>query len=73
MSRRHMLSLTAAAAGGVTALTGKAYATPSGNAGAYRPAAGAQHTQQNRPYWEKTYSGGPIDVKPLPPGRPDKD
>jgi FtsP/CotA-like multicopper oxidase with cupredoxin domain len=68
-----MLSLTAAAAGGVTALTGRAYATPSGDAGAYRPAAGAQPTQQSRPYWEKTYSGGPIDVKPLPPGRPGKD
>ena len=26
----------------------------------------------NRPYWEKSYSGGPIDVKPLPPVLPGK-
>jgi manganese oxidase len=73
MSRRRMLSLTAATAGGVAAWAGRAHAAPTGNAGSYRPAAGAQNTQQNRPYWEKTYSGGPVDVKPLPPGLPGKD
>ena len=26
--------------------------------------------QGGRPYWQKTYSGGPIDVAPLPPGLP---
>jgi hypothetical protein len=68
-----MLRLTAATAGGVAAWAGRAHAAPTGNAGSYRPAAGAQNTQQNRPYWEKTYSGGPVDVKPLPPGLPRKD
>ena len=72
ISRRHMLSLTAAA-GGVTALAGGAYAAPSGNAERYQPAAGAQPTQQNRPYWEPTYSGAPATVKPLSPGLPGKD
>src|SRR5262249_10593639 len=73
MSRRHMLGLTAATVGGVTALAGGAQAAPTGNAEPYRPAAGAQHTQSNRPYWAPTYSGGPVHVKPLPPGLPGRD
>jgi hypothetical protein len=72
ISRRHMLSLTAAASG-VTVLAGGAYSTPSGNTGRYRPAAGAQSTQNVRPYWEQSYSGGPVNVTPLPPGLPGKD
>ncbi|HEY5864636.1 MAG TPA: multicopper oxidase domain-containing protein [Candidatus Tectomicrobia bacterium] len=73
ISRRQMLSLTAAAVGGVTALAGGAQAMPTGNPGPYRPAAGSQNPQYNRPYWEPTYSGAPVNVKPLPPGRPGKD
>jgi hypothetical protein len=73
ISRRHILSLTAATVGGVAALAGGAQATPTGNPAPYRPAAGSQLTQHNRPYWESTYSGGPVHVKPLPPGLPGKD
>jgi hypothetical protein len=73
ISRRHMLGLTAAAVGGVTAWAGEAHATPAGKAGLYRPAAGSPHTQSDRAYWAPTYSGGPVNVKPLPPGRPGKD
>jgi FtsP/CotA-like multicopper oxidase with cupredoxin domain len=73
ISRRHMLSLTAAAAGGVTALAAGAQAAPTEPPGRYRPAAGAPSTQQARPYWEPTYSGAPVHVKPLPPGLPGKD
>jgi FtsP/CotA-like multicopper oxidase with cupredoxin domain len=68
-----MLSLTAATVGGAAALAGGAHATPTGNPGYYRPAAGSPNTQHNRPYWEQTYSGNPMHVKPLPPGRPGKD
>ncbi|MGE3537356.1 MAG: multicopper oxidase domain-containing protein [Candidatus Tectimicrobiota bacterium] len=73
ISRRHMLSLTAAAVGGVTALTAGAQAAPTGSSGRYRPAAGAPSTPQTRPYWEATYSGAPMHVTPLAPGRPGKD
>src|SRR5262245_53354856 len=73
MSRRHMLSLTTAAVGGVTALAAGAQTAPTEPPGRYRPAAGAQSTQQVRPYWEPTYSGAPVHVKPLPPGRPGQD
>ena len=72
ISRRHMLSLTAAAVGGVTALAGGAQAAPTDNAGRYRPAAGSPNTHTNRPYWAPTYSGGPLHVTPLPPGLPGK-
>jgi manganese oxidase len=73
MSRRHMLGLTAATVGGVTAWAGGAHATPTGNPEFYRPAAGSQKTQYDRPYWAPTYSGGPVNVKPLPPGLPGRD
>src|SRR5215813_6525152 len=73
MSRRHMLGLTAATVGGVTAWAGGAHATPTGNPGPYRPAVGSQKTQYDRPYWASTYSGGPVNVKPLPPGLPGRD
>jgi hypothetical protein len=73
MSRRHILHLTATTVGGITAWAGGAPAAPTGNPEPYRPVAGAQHTQQARPYWAPTYSGGPAHVKPLPPGLPGKD
>ena len=38
----------------------------------YQPATGQQKSQGGRPYWEKSYSGGPVDVKPLPPVLPGK-
>ena len=73
MSRREMLGLTAATIGGVTALTAGAQA----GTGEYQehapPEAGASHPEPERPYWEASYSGGPPNVKPLPPGRPGKD
>ena len=73
MSRRYMLGLSAATVGGVTAWAGGAQATPTGNPGFYRPAAGSQKTQYDRPYWAPTYSGGAVNVKPLPPGLPGRD
>jgi FtsP/CotA-like multicopper oxidase with cupredoxin domain len=74
ISRRHMLRVAAAAAGGVAAGAGSAYAKTTNNPGHDQPSADPQHASQgNRPYWEKSYSGGPVHVQPLPPGLPDKD
>lgn len=70
--RRRMLSLTAAAVGGVTTWAGGAQAAQTEASGRSRPVAGSQDTQPNRPYWAPTYSGGPVHVKPLPPGLPGK-
>jgi manganese oxidase len=73
ISRRQMLGLAAAAVGGVAALTGGAHAGTTEDPGGARPATGSPRTEQERPYWEASYSGGPVNVKPLPPGRPGKD
>jgi FtsP/CotA-like multicopper oxidase with cupredoxin domain len=72
ISRRHMLHLTAATVGGVTAMAGGASARTPESPERYRPVAGSPPTQTNRPYWAKTYSGGPVHVQPLPPGLPGK-
>jgi hypothetical protein len=72
MSRRHMLSLTAAAVGGVAAWAERAYAKTTGRP--YRPSTSLPSTQDGtRRYWARSYSGGPVDVRPLPPGLPGKD
>jgi hypothetical protein len=73
VSRRHLLHLAAATVGSATALAGGAYARTPGNPGQYQPSAGLPNTPTNRLYWEKTYSGGPVNVQPLPPGLPGKD
>jgi hypothetical protein len=73
VSRRDMLHLAAATVGGVTALAGGAHAGTPGSARRYQPSAGLSNSQANRPYWEKTYSGAPVNVTPLPPGLPGKD
>ena len=53
-------------------MAGDTYARRRETAGRYEPA-GASNVQTNRLYWEKTYSGGPVQVKPLPPGLPGKE
>jgi manganese oxidase len=73
MSRREMLGLTAAAVGGVAALRGGAHAGTPEAPGGSRAATGGERSGHGRPYWEASYSGGPVHVKPLPPGRPGKD
>jgi FtsP/CotA-like multicopper oxidase with cupredoxin domain len=71
ISRRHILGIGAATLAGSVALLGKEVEakTPAGGSSSYQPSA-AQPKSVNRPYWEKSYSGGPIDVKPLPPVLP---
>ena len=72
-TRRHLLGLTVAAVGGVTAVATGAYPGTTADSQPDRPPAGPPRTHHGRPYWEASYSGGPVDVKPLPPGRPGKD
>jgi FtsP/CotA-like multicopper oxidase with cupredoxin domain len=73
ISRRNMLHLAATTLGGIAAWVGDAQAKTAGALRRYQPSAGPQHSSQgDRPYWEKSYSGGPVDVQPLPPGLPGK-
>ena len=71
ISRRRILGFGAAAivgSVGLNARQGKA-ATPEYGAGS----TSAKTPEQRRLYWEKSYSGGPVDVKPLSPGLPGND
>jgi len=73
ISRRHILSIGAATLAGGVALLGKDGQAKShaGDPSSYQPSPG-QPKSVNRPYWEKSYSGGPIDVKALPAVLPGK-
>ena len=73
ISRRSILSIGAAALAGSVALLGKDGQAKShaGDPSSYQPSPG-QSKAVNRPYWEKSYSGGPIDVKALPAVLPGK-
>ena len=70
LSRRQVLGIGAAslAAGMVT--PDDARANRHGGTGRYQPAAAHPASNGGRPYWDKSYSGGPIDVTPLAPGLP---
>ena len=73
LSRREMLGLGAATIAGGVALFGKDGQAKShgGGSSPYQPASGPK-SSASRAYWEKSYSGGPIDVKPLPAVLPGK-
>ena len=75
LSRRQILGIGAAAvAAGITLPRKQTEATHHGGSGAeYKPFRGYNPPRGDaRPYWEKTYSGGPVDVKPLPVVLPGK-
>jgi FtsP/CotA-like multicopper oxidase with cupredoxin domain len=75
LSRRQILGLGAAAvAAGIALPKGKTHAINHGGSGrAYQPFRGYNSPRGDaRPYWEKSYSGGPVDVNPLPPVLPGK-
>jgi manganese oxidase len=72
ISRREILGIGAATFAGVALSKTRAQATTHGGTGAdYKPFRG-QNPQRggDRQYWEKSYSGGPVDVKPLAPVLP---
>ena len=66
ISRRVMLGLATATIGSVAALRAGA----GEQAEHFPPEARSAHLEPERPYWEASYSGGPVHVTPLPPGRP---
>ena len=72
ISRREILEIGAATVAGIALSKAQAQATTHGGTGAdYKPV--RSHNPQgggDRPYWEKSYSGGPVDVKPLAPVLP---
>lgn len=74
ISRRHVLGLAASVAGSLAAWAGGVQARTTRSSTRYQPSAGLTYDREgNRLYWEKSYSGGPVNVKPLPPGRPGVD
>src|SRR5499426_3269273 len=73
ISRRKILGLGAATMAGVGAWARPASTGAHGWSAAYQPAPSPQKSQGSRAYWEKSYSGGPVDVKPLPPALPGKE
>lgn len=72
ISRRQMLGIGAATVAGIGLLNKQAPAINHGGSGAaYEPFRGYNPRRGgDRPYWEKSYSGGPVDVKPLAPVLP---
>src|SRR5512140_1481299 len=73
ISRRQILGLGAATLAGSVALLGKESQAniQGGGSSPYQPSTG-QSKSVTRPYWDKSYSGGPIEVKPLSPVLPGK-
>lgn len=73
LSRRQLLGIGAASvAGGVALLGREGQAKNHGALAQYQPGASASESRNSRVFWEKSYSGGPINVKPLPPALPGK-
>ena len=70
LSRRQVLGIGAASFAGGVVLPKRSAARSHAGSARYQPAPAQPKSQGGRPYWEKTYSGGPIDVAPLPPGLP---
>lgn len=73
ISRRELLGIGAAGLAGSVALLSKDSEAQSPSAGSapYQSTVAGQRSSR-RAHWEKSYSGGPIDMKPLPPALPGK-
>ena len=70
VSRRQVLGIGAASLAAGLASPTESHATRHGGAGRYQPVASHAAPNGGRAYWDKSYSGGPIDVTPLAPGLP---
>src|SRR5215467_7325181 len=74
VSRRELLGLGAASvAGGLVVFGNKTEAATPGRSSGYGSDVPLKRTRDNRSYWEESYSGGSVDVKPLPAAQPGKD
>jgi FtsP/CotA-like multicopper oxidase with cupredoxin domain len=74
ISRRQVLGLGAVSIAGAVAAwekTARADESLGSMRSTTEPSFGTTEARGRR--WEKSYSGGPVDVKPLPPGAPGKD
>jgi FtsP/CotA-like multicopper oxidase with cupredoxin domain len=70
LSRRQILGIGAASLAGGVVWPKAGQANRHGGSAQYQPAGVQTKSQGGRSYWQKTYSGGPIDVAPLSPGLP---
>ncbi len=70
LSRRNVVRLAASVLGGAAAWAGGAGSGAANVGSDYQPAALGGDPAGQRPYWDASYSGGPLHVKPLPPGLP---
>jgi len=75
ISRRQVLGMSAATLGGASLLGGLAGASSTSNLqeSALSAPSSQNFTKTGRQHWEKSYSGGPVNVKWLRPGLPGKD
>jgi hypothetical protein len=72
LSRRKILGIGAALAGSAAWST-HGQASSHARSPRYQPAPTGSRSPATRRYWEASYSGGPPDVAPLPPGMPGTD
>jgi FtsP/CotA-like multicopper oxidase with cupredoxin domain len=70
LSRRQVLGIGAASLAAGIVSPGEGRAERHGGTRRYQPAAGHPAPNGRRTYWDASYSGGPVDVAPLPPGLP---
>jgi FtsP/CotA-like multicopper oxidase with cupredoxin domain len=70
LSRRQVLGIGAASLAAGIVWPKRGHAKRHGGAAQYQPAPAQPKSAGGRPYWQETYSGGPIDVAPLSPGLP---
>ena len=72
VSRRQILSMGAATIAGAALSKATAHAVNRDAPGANYPSIRAYNSQRegDRPYWERSYSGGPVNIKPLAPVLP---
>jgi FtsP/CotA-like multicopper oxidase with cupredoxin domain len=70
VSRRQILGMGAASVAAGIVVPRAAHANQHAAGKRYQPVAGPPVPSERRSYWDNSYSGGPVDVTPLPPGLP---
>lgn len=70
LSRRQVLGIGAASLASGVVWPRQGYGKDPGRLAQYQPAAASPRSGGGRSHWQRTYSGGPLDVASLPPGLP---